>query len=124
MRWDGALWTIVIVLLLCAVDCAKYRCQDAGPCVACANSELNEEDCSATGRKMKIMCTYGVDKEKEDSRSCSVTAEDEQNRVIVFQLLMGLLGGLAYYQVQARKARSATLFDQRQERHRRQFGEG
>jgi hypothetical protein len=114
MRCDGALRGIVIVLLICVVDCAKYRCQDVGPCVACANTELNEEDCFATGRKMKVMCTYGVDKEKEDFRSCNVTAEDEQNRVIVFQLLMGLLGGLSYYQVQARKVKSATLFDQRQ----------
>jgi len=113
------MWLRAFLFSLCLFyggAASKYRCTDSGPCVNCAKSEILEEDCLETGRRMKVVCIYGADKEKEDFRSCSMTVEDEQNRVIVFQLLMGVCGGLAYFQVQARKGRSATLFDQRRAR--------
>ena len=81
----------------------------------CSRVELTEDYCQEFGRKMKVLCIYGTDKEKEkpDFRACTMTAEDEQGRVIVFQLLVGVLGGLAYYGVQIRKQKTATLFEQR-----------
>ena len=104
--------------VLRTVTAAKYRCFDAGPCVNCAKGELEVEDCVQTGRKMKVLCQSTAGLDREDFRACHMTAEDEQNRVIVFQLLMGLCGGIAYYHVQLRKSKSATLFDQRQRRNR------
>lgn len=114
-RWGPRqLLTVLLVLVMAVVATgSKYRCTDAGPCVHCGKSELDEEDCRATGRRQPVLCIYGEGKEKEDYRSCNLTAEDEQVRVMIFQLAMGVMGGLALYGVQQRKLRVLTLFDHR-----------
>lgn len=123
-RWQAL--AVLLLLLIAVVTGSKYRCTDAGPCVHCGKSELDEEDCRATGRRQPVLCIYGEGKEKEDYRSCNVTADDEQVRVMIFQLVMGVLGGLALYGVQQRKLRVLTLFDHRRkqaEQLREQRGE-
>ena len=127
-RWGPQqLLTVLLVLVMAVVATgSKYRCTDAGPCVHCGKSELDEEDCRATGRRQPVLCIYGEGKEKEDYRSCNLTAEDEQVRVMIFQLVMGVMGGLALYGVQQRKLRVLTLFDHRRkqaEQLREQRGE-
>ena len=121
------LLVLLLLLLLLAAEGGKYRCSDSGPCLNCPKSAMDEEDCVATGRRMRVTCTSTGADTRVDYRSCSMTVEDEQNRVIVFQLLMGLCGGLTYWLVQARKAKTATLFDQRSSRaraiHQQQYGD-
>ena len=53
-------------------------------------------------------------REVDDYRSCATTAEDDQLRVVVFQVLMALLGSLAYFVVQGRK--HLTMYDTRKQR--------
>jgi hypothetical protein len=48
-------------------------------------------------------------------RDCEFTAEDEQMRVIVFQVSMALVGGLAFWGVQVRKQAHMSMFDARKQ---------
>lgn len=68
--------------------------------------------CKETGRKIKISC-HEMENTFEDYKSCLLTAEDEQVRVILFQIIMGLLGGLAYWGIQNRKQKTMSRFDHR-----------
>jgi len=61
---------------------------------------------------MKQLC-FEKDKKFDDWRACLLTAEDDQLRVIMFQAIMGILGGLAYWGVQVRKQAHMSLFDTR-----------
>ena len=105
---------ILFIEALSQVD-GKPHCEDFGVCLACKKHELNEEYCRSTGRKLKIKCIDG-ENEFTDFRPCLATAEEDQIRVIVFQLLMGLLGGIAFLGVQARKKMNMTQFDYRKMR--------
>ena len=53
-------------------------------------------------------------KEIDDYRACVSTAEDDQLRVIVFQVMMAVFGSLAYFIVQGRK--HMTMYDTRRQR--------
>eukprot|EP01038_Epipyxis_sp_PR26KG_P013181 gene13181-17660_t len=105
---------------------------------------MEEEYCQTTGRKVRIICKKsksraiegnlkasgegeeGHDQSKllsieeeeeiEKFRSCKVTAEDDEIRVIMFQICMGLVGGIAFWQVQSRKKITMTQYDQRKQR--------
>jgi len=103
---------LMLVLLLSLEVHSKYRCSDSGSCVSCEKSEMDEEYCKDTGRKMKVLCK-GFGSKVDDFRSCQYTAEDDQLRVILFQALMGVIGGAAFYGVQIRKQSSLSRFDER-----------
>lgn len=94
-------------------------CEVIGSCTLCGASIFDTEPCRDTGRRVKIRCKDG-ENEIEDYKSCSLTAEDDQLRVILFQIIMAFIGGLAYYGVQSRKRFSMTLFDHRKLRGRQQ----
>lgn len=79
----------------------------------CRADELNvAEYCKKTGRKARIKCKDG-NNEFDDYKSCDKAADDGQLEVIIFQVFMGVIGGLAYWGVQARKRNTMTLFDSR-----------
>jgi hypothetical protein len=85
-------------------------CVAIGPCVKCSQEELSLEYCKSTGKKERIECRKdGTD--YGDYRSCEKTSEDDQFEVVVFQVLMAIVGGLAYWGVQNRKKNAMTLFD-------------
>ncbi len=66
--------------------------------------------CMATGKRIKIICN-GYD--NNEYRSCDLTSEDQQYRVLLFQGAMAILGSLAFWGVQTRKNRNLTLFENR-----------
>jgi hypothetical protein len=65
---------------------------------------------------IRIICNDG-ENQYEEFRACPLTAEDEQHRVIIFQVAMCLIGGLAYWAAQRRKMNTMTLFDSRKLRY-------
>eukprot|EP01039_Chlorochromonas_danica_P001817 gene1817-1985_t len=83
-----------------------------GPCKSCSKEEKSESSCQSTGRRMRIHCRDDQS-EFDDYKSCSRTSDDEQLQVIIFQVFMALVGGLAYWGVQVRKKNVMTLFDHR-----------
>lgn len=107
-------FVLLFISVVCQVD-GKPHCEDFGVCIACKKQELDEDYCKTTGRKLKIKCIDG-ENEFTDFRPCLATAEEDQIRVIVFQLLMGLIGGLAFLGVQARKKVNMTQFEYRKMR--------
>ena len=74
---------------------------------------MNEEYCKHTGRKVKVRCNREDADSIETYQACVLSSDDEQFRVIVFQLIMGIVGGLAYWGVQIRKKENMSLFDRR-----------
>lgn len=64
---------------------------------------------------MRTLCTNRIiGQEIDDYRSCASTAEDDQLRVIFFQIFMAVLGGLAFCVVQGRK--HMTMYDTRKQK--------
>lgn len=64
---------------------------------------------------MRTTCSDGRGgKEVDDYRACSATAEDDQLRVIIFQVMMAVCGSIAFYVVQGRK--HMTMYDTRKRR--------
>jgi hypothetical protein len=47
------------------------------------------------------------------STTGQLTAEDKQLRLVVFQIIMTLVGGLAYWNVQIRNAGNLSLINER-----------
>ncbi len=90
-------------------------CEVTGTCIACRDDEMGNEYCRETGKRIRIRCKDGPN-EFDDYKFCSKTAEDDQLEVIIFQILVGIIGGLAYWGVQTRKKYSMTLFDTRKQR--------
>lgn len=83
-------------------------------CEPCKNEELDRDYCEETERKVLVRCREGEESGPFDAyRACLLTSRDEQLRVIVFQLAMGVIGGLAYWGVQIRKKKNMTLFERR-----------
>ena len=74
----------------------------------CSVDEPTADYCSETGRKMSITCG-----KKVSWRSCEATSHDEQVHVLVFQAAMAVVGGIAYWGVQVKKAKNLSLFDTR-----------
>lgn len=81
-------------------------------CETCRGDEVRNEYCKDTSRRIRIHCKDNQS-EFDDFKSCDRTAEDEQLRVIIFQVTMAVCGGLAYWAVQARKKNTMTQFDHR-----------
>lgn len=91
----------------------KLMCDVVGQCVSCSlNDKANHEQCRATGRIVRIKCK-GEEEEFDDYKSCQLTAEDEQIRVVIFQVVMAVIGGISYWAVQTRKKHTMSLFDYR-----------
>lgn len=109
----------LLVILICLqyfiLINARLTCIDSGECVKCVAIEMNEEYCKETGKKLKITCQNNRAK-IEDYRSCTSTAEDNQLSVLFFQVIMAIVGGLAYWGVQARKQQNMTKFEHRKNR--------
>ena len=78
-----------------------------------------EEYCKETGRKISIECKFGRESTEiiADFKSCTVSAEDDQLRVIIFQVVIGVIGAGAFYVVQKRK--HMTMYDSRTRRYDR-----
>ena len=95
---------------------SEILCVEKGRCSVCKKEDMFNDYCKETGRMIRILCNDG-EKQSEEFRSCPLSAEDDQVRVIVFQLAMGLIGGLAYWAAQKRKISTMTLFDSRKLRY-------
>ena len=105
MRLCGVFLGVFLVAHLHQVFCSL--CVD-GICQLCLEDEMAADYCSETGRKMSITCG-----KKVTWRGCEKTLHDEQVHVLVFQAVMAILGGVAYWGVQVKKAKNLSLFDTR-----------
>jgi hypothetical protein len=117
-------FTIIVLIMLLSTlvmvgaerDSKSLMCEVSGTCILCRKDEMENEYCKETGRRIRIKCKEGKE-EFDDFKSCLRTADDDQIQVIVFQVIMGLIGGLAYWGVQARKKNTLSLFDHRKLRY-------
>lgn len=107
---------LIVIYLLIAIYCSyshgSVLCEEKGSCESCRKEELNAEYCRTTGNKVRFICNDG-ENEFDDYRSCAVNTEEAQGHVVIFQVFMGIIGGLAYWGVQRRKMQSMSLFDHR-----------
>jgi hypothetical protein len=111
---------LIFLIMLCSITIVtavstNMICEVTGTCVPCRNDEMGNEYCRETGKRIRIRCKDGPN-EFDDYKSCSKTAEDDQLEVIIFQIVVGVIGGLAYWGVQTRKKYSMSLFDTRKQR--------
>ncbi len=124
MGWK---YMVLIVVLICSLLLSTMTsvagasessnnlvCEVTGTCIACRAEEMDNEYCKDTGKRIRIRCKDGPS-EFDDYKPCSKTAEDGQMEVIVFQIVVGIIGGLAYWGVQSRKKYSMSLFDHRKQ---------
>ena len=107
---------LLILSFLSIVFASKMVCVDTGSCVRCTAEDGIVDYCKETNRKMKITCK-DEDSTVQDYRSCSSTSDEEQLRLVIFQVIMAVVGGLAYWGVQVRKTHSLSLFDNRKLRY-------
>jgi hypothetical protein len=98
---------ILLLVLLASAGSAAAECID-GVCQYCTQDEMTKKYCSETGRKMHVVC--GATGTME---ACDMTPGDEQMQLILFQVVMAVIGGVAYWRLQVRKAKSLSLFDAR-----------
>ena len=101
------LFFVILVITIISRNFIAADCQDKGSCEPCPPDQLTNPECSLTGRRMPIICRG----RREDFRSC--TLKDDQLQVLFFQLIVGVVGFLAYWGVSVRKARNLSLFDKR-----------
>jgi hypothetical protein len=115
---------LLFVLMSCLMASCEARsgpsnmniaCEETGTCVTCRPEELDQEYCKESGRRIRIRCKDGPN-DFDDYKACSKTSEDDQIEVIMFQVAIGIVGGLAYWGVQARKKYTMSLFDVRKQR--------
>eukprot|EP01041_Mallomonas_annulata_P009291 gene9291-19281_t len=123
---------MIMMLILCT--CTGKYCVEQGKCEKCHKKELEEDYCRETGMKIQIECRdqnsmskeglqaspkdlksgISILKEQEYRRfkSCTQSQNDVLN-VIIFQVCMAIIGGLAYWGVQKRRHNSMSQFDHR-----------
>lgn len=106
------MWDFIIIHPLIYARILFYLGRVKGMCEKCNKNELAQDYCKPTGRKVSISCKDGKNY-VDDFKSCKYSAEDSQLQVVFFELLMGIIGGVAYYGVQARKKNTMSLFDSR-----------
>ena len=104
--------TLTIVCFLFGCAQSEILCVEKGRCSVCKKEDVFNDYCKETGRMIRILCNDG-EKQYEEFRSCPLSAEDDQIRVVIFQIAMGLIGALAYWAAQKRKISTMTLFDSR-----------
>jgi len=108
-------YLFVLFVLFCVLGVSvvgETLCLEKGSCTPCKTEDMFHDYCKPTGRMIRILCNDG-ENQYEEFRECPLTAEDEQIRVIVFQVTMCLVGGLAYWAAQKRKLSNISLFDSR-----------
>lgn len=108
-------YTLLLLFMCClfpAILC-KGPCSTVGDCTLCKPEEMSNDYCELTNRKIKISCLDSQGISTIDYKACEFTPQDEQLRVIVFQVVVGVIGGFAYWGVQVRKRTSMTRFDSR-----------
>ena len=111
-------------------------CEVVGQCIKCNQEELvsynqsllthytncqqNEQHCLASGMKVAIHCSdRGVERDLYRSCEKAVSSTNQPHHhhhathVIVFQVLMALFGGLAYWGVRIRRENVMSQFDTR-----------
>lgn len=103
---------LILVSIVSVSVIGETLCLEKGSCTPCKTEDMFHDYCKPTGRIIRILCNDG-ENQYEEFRECPLTAEDEQIRVIVFQVMMCLLGGLAYWAAQKRKLSNISLFDSR-----------
>mgnify|MGYP006432199527 CR=1 FL=1 len=100
-------WCCIYLLFNTYKVAASDACVE-GLCEECTSDEAGKDYCATTGRKIQVTC--GSDKSYQ---SCDSTPGDEQMQVLVFQIVMAIIGGLAYWGVQIKKTKNLSLFDTR-----------
>ena len=100
---------VVVLTAVAEMQVDLKSCEKRGGCQTCHSDEMQNDYCKATGRKITYQCQNG----NTAFESCDKTGQDEQLQVIIFQVVMGLIGGLAYWGVQVRKKNTMSLFDYR-----------
>ena len=108
---------LLIALLILNATATEFSCLDSGSCLHCERAEMNEEYCLATGKKIKVICFLESNQKLIDYKSCKATPSEDRFHFIVFQFIMGVVGGLAYWGVQTRKQSQLTLFEDRKQRY-------
>ncbi len=119
MKVSSIFVQIFMILSAVCVYSKTMVCVEIGACIKCSRNELTADYCKETGRKIKMSCHQTQQDEEtsvDDFHSCALTAEDDQLRLVVFQVLMAVVGGLAYWGVQVRKQNTMSLFDNRKQR--------
>lgn len=107
---------IAIVLLVSVhseVTVDLKSCEKRESCSLCHSDEMQNDYCKKTGRRTIYSCQNG----NTAYEACDLTGQDEQLQVIIFQVVMGIVGGLAYWGVQVRKKNTMSLFDYRKLRY-------
>ena len=70
--------------------------------------------------KQRQTCSTDSGIEKDDYRSCFIAIDEDDNeelsKVIIFQVLMAIAGGLSFWGVQLRKRAHMTLYEYRKAR--------
>lgn len=124
------IYTVVYIITICLLPLVVVYCQSSsatlltpnpcveiGVCEKCTASQLKaSEYCKETGKRIQIKCTdtnTPTSSTYYDYKSCAITPEDDQIRVVVFQVAMAITGGLSFWAVQARKQSHMSLFDVR-----------
>ena len=71
--------------------------------------------------KQRQTCSSDAGIEKDEYRSCFVAVDDDDNddlgKVIIFQVVMAIAGGLSFWGVQLRKRVNMTLYEYRKARY-------
>ena len=111
---------LTLLLLIAAIaisfrlsmSSGKVSCTDVGTCQTCSAGESQLDYCKDTGKKIKQKC-FEKGNTFDDFRACISTPQDDQLRVIIFQAGVAVIGGLAYWHVQVKKAANLSLFEAR-----------
>mmetsp|Transcript_78999 Transcript_78999/g.154967 ORF Transcript_78999/g.154967 Transcript_78999/m.154967 type:complete len:119 (+) Transcript_78999:27-383(+) len=103
---------LLFVSVILSPAFSEVMCFEKGSCAPCKKEDSTADYCKPTGRMIRLICNDG-EHQYEELRACPLTAEDEQIRVIIFQVAMCLIGGLTYWAAQRRKMSTLTLFDSR-----------
>lgn len=103
---------LIVIGFLSQSMVGEILCVEKGSCSPCKSEDMYHDYCKPTGRMIRILCNDG-DNQYEEFRACPLTAEDEQIRVIMFQVIMCIIGTLAYFAAQRRKLSNISLFDSR-----------
>ena len=113
----GCRYLLLITFWILNASAAEISCVDSGSCLHCERAEMNEEYCLATGKKIKVICYLESNQKLIDYKSCKATPSEDRFHFIVFQFIMAVVGGLAYWGVQTRKQSQLTLFEDRKQRY-------
>lgn len=107
---------LLIILLILNYCTSETVCIETDTCISCADEHLNKEYCKDTNKMRQVLCNDGIN-QYEEWRSCQLSPEDEQIRVIMFQIATAIIGGISFWAVQRRKINSLSMFDTRKLRY-------